>query len=215
VFALVYASAGACLVWWGPIWWQGMHERLRVDIQDAGRPLQDPLAYVQQHLVELGWWLLPWTLVVGLAVIMGHWIQHGPLWLPDRLRWDLGRVDPAAGLQRVASPACLAKFVLGLIKTTLLIALAVWLLREPWRQWHLISSAEPARLAAQATRLLLRFAAGLGLGLLVWGGIDFTWQLYLHERKLRMTSEDQREEVKAVHNDVTAARRQNAGRAGK
>jgi flagellar biosynthetic protein FlhB len=215
VFALVYAACGALLASCGPIWWRGMHERLRVDIQAAGRPLPDPLAHVQEHLVQLGWWLLPWTLVVCLAVIVGHWVQHGPLWLPDRLRWDLGRVDPAAGLSRIVSPACLANFVLGLIKSTLLIALAVWLLREPWREWRAMSSAEPAQLAAQMSTSLLRFAAGLGMGLLIWGGVDFAWRLYLHERKLWMTPEDQREEVRAVHNDVTAARRHNSKRGGK
>jgi type III secretion protein U len=207
VFALVYAAVALTVVAFGPILWRMFGERLRHDLSAAGDPLIDPLAFLQLWIVQGLWWVFPWVLAMGLAAGLGHWLQHGPLWLPDQARWDLERLNPARGLQRLIQPANVLGLLFGTAKLVILCALAGWLLRANWNALLSLSLADAELLAPRAALLLARCGAWLGTALLVWGALDFAWQLFRYERGLRMSPEELREEVQSVHNDVASPRR--------
>ncbi len=206
VFAMVYASTGGMVLLYGPTWFTQIRERLRQQLTAASGPMTDPLYHLQHTLVQLGWWLLPWLLVIVVAAIVGHWVQHGPLWLPHRLQPDWGRLSPGRGVQRLLRPQGLATFFLSVSKISILGGLVAWLVFQQWDILMQLSSGAFEDSVHAGTTLLGRCAACLGIGLLIWGGVDFAWQLFQHERDLQMTPEELREEVKAVHNDVSAAR---------
>jgi flagellar biosynthetic protein FlhB len=212
VLALMYAACGVTLLMLGPVWLSGWTERLQRDVRSAAQPLADPLDHLRSQLLQVGWCLLPWLLGLPVVVVLAHWIQHGPLWLPQRLSWDPARVDPLRGVQRILRARSLAELLLAVVKISVFAALAVWLLEEHWVRILQLTAIADESWARAAARLLCDVAAWLGVGLLVWGGIDFAWRLFQHERELRMSPEEPREDVRAVHNHVSDPRPANRSR---
>jgi flagellar biosynthetic protein FlhB len=208
----MYAACGAILVGAGPVLVDGLCERLRSDIQSAAQPLDNPLDSLQQYVVQIGWWLMPWLVALPVVVVLAHWVQHGPLWLPERTGWDFARIDFVLGTQRVFRARSLGSLGLGLMKIGLLSGLAIWMLREHWPRLLQLSTIAGLAWGPAAASLLFGLGAWLGVGLLIWGGIDFAWQLYQHERDLRMSPEELRDDVRAVHNHVSDARPRQATR---
>jgi flagellar biosynthesis protein FlhB len=206
VFALTYAACGAALLVLGPALINGLMERLRGDLDSAWQPMANPLDHLRSYLIQIGWWLMPWLMALPVVAALAHWVQHGPLWLPERIAWDFARVDAARGTQRVFRVRLLGDLILGLLKIAMLSALACWLLREHWPRILQLTVITGPAWGAAAAHLLFDVAAWLGVGLLVWGGIDFAWQLFQHERELRMTPQEQREDLRAIHNHVSDPR---------
>lgn len=213
VFAIVFAASSVTLAAFGPLWFARFQESLKTTFVSAGKPLADPVARLQQETVQFGWMVLPFVVVTAMAVVIAHWVQHGPLWLPSRPQPDVSRLNPATGLLRLVRAGTLADVLMAIAKIGVLLSLGVWLVRQQWPSWVQLGSLDSARLGTTAGRLLLRYGAYLGTTLIVWGGIDLAWHLFQHERKLKMTPDELRDEVKAVHNDVldVARRRQSRG----
>jgi flagellar biosynthesis protein FlhB len=206
VFALMYAAGGAMLLACGPLWWSGLSEWFVSDVRAAVEPISDPLDYLRERMLRLGWWLFPWLMGLPVVVVLAHWIQHGPLWLPQRLCWNPARVDPLVGAQRLIRARLIVEVLLAVMKISLLGALVVWLFGSYWTRLLRLTVVPPTAWAPSAARLSCDVAAWLGVGLLVWGGIDFAWRLFQHERDLRMSPEELREDVRAVQNHVSDPR---------
>lgn len=183
-----------------------MSEWLKADVRAAAEPLRDPVDHLRARMMWIGWWLLPWLVSIPVVAVLAHWIQHGPLWLPQRLCWNPARVDPLIGAQRLIRPRSIVELLLAVAKIGWLAALAVWLFGKHWTRLLQLTALPQGAWAPAAARLVCDVAAWLGVGLLVWGGVDFAWRLFQHERDLRASPEDEREDVRAVHNHVSDRR---------
>jgi flagellar biosynthetic protein FlhB len=144
---------------------------------------------------------LPFGGVVLAAALLAPLLLHGWLFSPGAAAPDIDRLDPLAGLQRMFSWNSLAELVKSLLKAGLLTATAVWV---GWKLgWEVVSlGGMPLESALEHTTRLagISFLALLA-ALAVVVAIDVPYQIWSFRRKLRMTREELRQEMKETEGD--------------
>ncbi len=139
--------------------------------------------------------------VISVAGVIGHVIQHPPLWTGEKMKPDLSKLSPGKGLARMFG----ANGWMNLLKSILkMCAVAGAMMYAVWPEATAITEAgrlDPAGLLtmtqAIAGRLLL--AAIVIIGLIA--GMDFLWQRFSFMQRMRMSRRDVREEVKQQEGD--------------
>lgn len=138
------------------------------------------------------------AIVAALAANLG---QTGFLISASPLAFQWARLNPARGIQRIVSRQGAFSVGRSLLKLALVLAVAGWFL---WGRW-------PDALCLAHTSAL---GAGAGMASLIWGLLlrvalalvvvalgDYVFQRREHERKLRMTRHELKEEYKRTEGD--------------
>jgi flagellar biosynthetic protein FlhB len=115
---------------------------------------------------------------------------------PLALNWS--RLDPVAGVQRMFSLRGLIELLKSLARVAVVATVAIIVLRSQWREFQLLGT-EPVR-AAVAHALSLAGVALIALGgaLGLIAAVDVPLALWQHQRALRMSRDEIREESKDV-----------------
>ncbi len=142
--------------------------------------------------------------VLAAAVVAGVGVtlmQTGIVFSTKPLSPDLGRIDPIKGAARVFSLRAIANLIKSLLKVTAVgwvayVTLAGHIAEFPL-YLHLPLSTALARTAAILQVLLLRCF----LVFVVVGAADFVYERSEHEKKLKMTRRELKEELKESEGD--------------
>ncbi|MGA2619051.1 MAG: flagellar biosynthesis protein FlhB [Thermoguttaceae bacterium] len=164
----------------------------------------------QRTVFGLARYLLPIFGLLMTAAVAANFFQVGFLFLPEKLAFDLTRLDPLAGLGRIFSLANLARLVFSLGKM-LLIAGVAWLSLYKEREKILgLTAAGVPEIALYLTQLLAWTGVKIALALVALAAADYGFQRWKFERDLRMTPQEIREEMKNLEGNpqVTARRKQ-------
>ncbi|MCK8782771.1 EscU/YscU/HrcU family type III secretion system export apparatus switch protein [Roseomonas sp. NAR14] len=184
-----------------------------ISLPTAGQSLLRELRGVLERSHELDWrsgavealfLLLRITLPVlgaaALGAVASTLLQTGMLVSARGLKPDFGRLNPLAGLKRLLGPDHLVEFGRTLLKLAM-VAGAVWqALGSPGVLQSVLHQSPGGLLGAlgeEARRLLL---AVLG-AFLVLAGIDVFWVRLRLLRRLRMSREDLRQEMRDSEGD--------------
>lgn len=210
IFALVFAAAGGGLAWKGPELLKWLAHDLKNGLRDAATSTRDPWDLVEQctQLTAHGiHYLAPLLLFIMLASVAGHWIQHGPLWLPQKLTLDFSQLSLARGWNRLGSGAQPIRFALGIFRIAAM-AGVTWY----WWRAHLETMAALAHLPShllvrQASHWILHLMACYAGVLLLLGAIDFGFRVWRREQSLMVSSVEERDEIHEVRSDGRRKRR--------
>ena len=146
--------------------------------------------------------LLGPLLIVIMAVGVGaHVAQIGFLVSSKALTPKLGRINPLSGFKRFVSLRGLVELVKNLAKIGL-IGYIVWRTIEVESDQLLNLTNHDAQVVfAFALMLMFRIFVRVALILLVLAILDYAYQHYDHEKKLRMTKQEVKEEYKQTEGD--------------
>ncbi|MDF1504246.1 flagellar type III secretion system protein FlhB [Roseisolibacter sp. H3M3-2] len=120
------------------------------------------------------------------------------------------RIDPSKGIKKIVGTQTAVELVKSLLKLAI-VGWAVWsVLRTAW--------PEITVLGAQPPRAMLEVARKYGLGMLTKAGFaylalaaaDYGWQVFQHEKQLRMTKEEVKQEMKNQEGDPMVKQRMRA-----
>jgi flagellar biosynthesis protein FlhB len=154
--------------------------------------------------------VLPILALVMLAGILSNLLQVGFLFLPDKVAFDLSRLDPLKGLGRIFSLTNSVHLVFGLFKIAVIVTVAYLSL---WGQREKIlglSGQSIPEIALFFCQILLWTAMKIAGALLVLALLDYGFQWWKHEQDLKMTTQEIREELKNLEGNpqIVARRRQ-------
>jgi flagellar biosynthetic protein FlhB len=143
----------------------------------------------------------PLLLLLVLAGIASALLLNGWLFSFKPLLPDWGRIDPLKGLTRILSWHGVMEMLKAIAKTVVVGGVAVWVI------WH--NSGAVLSLAAEPLGAgMAHLVQLLGTSFLIMAGsmafvvaIDIPVQIWDHERKLRMTREEVRQENKETEGD--------------
>lgn len=189
----------AGLRWFGPYMAGEIAALLRWGLTgpEAGE-LREPSLYA--HMAVAGTALLRAVLPVGLlAVFAGiavNLAQVGFVFSAEPLKFDLSRINPAAGLKRLFSGYALVELVKGVVKVAGVGYVVYGLLRAEQAKLVALIDAGIEEIVRVVANLASTVALRAGAVLLVLAGFDYLFQRWQHERGLRMSREELREEFK-------------------
>jgi flagellar biosynthetic protein FlhB len=158
---------------------------------------------------KLGGYLLPMLGLLLIVAIGANLGQVGFLWLPQKLALDLGRISPLRGAGRLFSLSNLMRLVFGLFKVAVVVGVAVYSLWDKFDQILALGSLELSQAALFVTQTTLWTCFKIAGALLALAIGDYAYQRWRHERELRMTPQEVREEMKTLQGDpqIIARRR--------
>lgn len=151
--------------------------------------------------------LLPFLALLFVLSVVASIAQTGPLVTWKRLKPDLTKLSPLNGLKRIASLDSLHKLFLSLIKLAFVLTVAWVTIRGMLRQMIESSGMEPAALLALCGQLMFTLALRIVLVLLVLGLVDYFYQRWQTEKKLKMTKQEVKDELKRMEGDPIVRQR--------
>ncbi|MEW6252127.1 MAG: flagellar biosynthesis protein FlhB [Planctomycetota bacterium] len=160
----------------------------------------------------LGPWLLrtarlaaevlgPFLALLVVVTIAATAAQSGMLLTFKKLVPRADRLDPVAGLKRLASGEVLSRFALGLLKVAAVAGLAYFTFAGQLGRVLVAGAVEPQALFGVGAEAVYDLALRLAAALLVLGLVDYAITRWRHERQLRMTKQEVREELKKMEGD--------------
>lgn len=144
-------------------------------------------------------WCLQWA--VGFAQTGFHWRMDAL-----ELKWD--RLSLEQGWGRIASGASIQKLALTTFKLLLVVGLIGWCVTLDWPVIRTLGRL-PLRQGLVNTSLIVsRTMLWLGVAMLIVGLADYAYQLWKHERQLKMTREELKQEGREEQGDPQIKSRQ-------
>ena len=198
---LLLSNAGVWIQNWTSQSWSTAGSQLSIETSELTTQLQNltGLTFVA---------LAPLMLLLLIIGICSHWIQTGPLFLPQKAAPDLERLGPGNWRQKMFSLQGLAFLIVGIPKT--FVALGV-LGASSWyhrNQFFELASYPANVLVRNLFSLVLTIVLHVALALLIASLSDY-WLRYLgHRRRLRMTDQQLRDELRMQNGDPQVRARQ-------
>lgn len=145
--------------------------------------------------------LAPLFLTIFVMAIVANYVQAGFLFTGELLKPKFSKLDPIKGMKRIFSMRSLMEFFKSIMKLIIigyLVYSTLWGEKDQLAGLSRISVEEAFYFTADITMNLgIKIAAAL----LVLAVLDFLYQRYEHEKNLKMSKQDIKDEYKKIEGD--------------
>lgn len=144
--------------------------------------------------------LFPFIILL-CAAFMGPFIQVGPLFAPEAIKPQLSKISIMKGFKRLFSLRSLMEFAKGLMKISIVSIVSVIILYPYFDRFeHLIDS--PIDVVLEELQVLvIMLLIGVLIVMTVIAGIDLVFQQNQHQKQMRMTKQEVKDEYKQTQGD--------------
>lgn len=162
--------------------------------------------------LELGKAFGPMLAVIFLVPIAVHLVQTRFLFHVDSAAADLDRVNPVAGMQRMISATHSRRTGLGMVAAVVMVAMTSRYFYGNCDAILGMMAMEVGAMAVFLCRSLAILIAQIAGALCVVAACDYAMAWWRHERSLRMTTQEMRDELRSQEGDPQTAARRRARR---
>jgi flagellar biosynthesis protein FlhB len=143
------------------------------------------------------------------AALIGGLAQVGGRPTPQALKPDFRRINPVSGLRNLLGPNLIFEALKAVLKVSVVGAVAALTLLPGMTNLAATVGIPPGALASIAGHRALGVAQHAAMAYVAIGLIDYAWKRFRHERQLRMTKQEVKDEVRqyGVSGEVKAALR--------
>jgi flagellar biosynthesis protein FlhB len=165
-------------------------------------PYQNISGHVFHHIAfdTLKILALPFVLLF-IAALGSHFLQHKFVISSKALEFDLTKLSPFEGLKRLFSLKAFVDFIQNLIKITIVSVVVITLLRQNISFFEHVLFMEPIAILKQSSAMLLKIMIGVLSVLFLIAAADYLFQYFERLRKLKMSREEIKEEMKESQGD--------------
>jgi flagellar biosynthetic protein FlhB len=178
---------------------------LKNTIEGAFTHLDDTQLSVPLVMQHGGRMLLALAQAVGplilTAMLLGTVVnlaQTGPIWAPTALQPDFNRLNPLTGFQRFVSTQALVTLAKSLYKLGIIGYIAFVTIRSSYPQLVMTTRLDVPQAVSLVGDVAYRMAVRVTVAMLVLAALDYFYQRYTHEKSLRMTKEEVKQEFKQL-----------------
>jgi len=195
--ALVLGATGASLIW-------ALDATMRRSfgaIADAPSTSADFFATLIQAMMLPSWALVPCFVGVPVAAALVQFAHVGPLFSFEALAWQPERLDPFQGLLKLVKPDRWVDLVKTLAKVGLISLTAWWAFRSDLPLVLGLAGASLGDSLSVLGSVILRVVAAVLGVIAIIAVADVMIQGQRHEKQLRMTQREVREDLKQAEGD--------------
>jgi flagellar biosynthetic protein FlhB len=202
--AVLLVGAMLCLRWLGPRMFAALYEAMRAHLTVAD-PSSAARIEVAPLVLSIGMTVLfaAGPVMIGVMVLgaISNFVQVGFLFTTEPLELNLGKVSPLAGVSRILSSRTLVQLAMNLVKLALVGVVAYAAVKGRMNQIIVAMDVGGWRQVALLSTMVYQIGLELAITLLVIGLFDYAWQRWRHEKDLRMTKEEVKEELRRMEGD--------------
>ncbi|WP_096435395.1 flagellar biosynthesis protein FlhB [Alteribacter populi] len=143
----------------------------------------------------------PIMFVAMIGAILSNYMQVGFLVAPEAIKMKLSKIDPIKGFKRIYSVRALVEFLKSMLKISLVGLVTftiIWVYMDDILKLSLYSVGEGVRMIGTLTVMM-----GLAVALLLvfLSILDYMYQKYDHEKNIKMSKQDVKDEHKKTEGD--------------
>jgi len=167
--------------------------------RDAGRAVGLALALA----------IVPFFALTMAGTLLPYLLQNAITIAPDRLMPKLANLSPSKGLKRIFGGRALFEFAKSLVKALVVAAIAFFVARPIYQRSVGYVSMDLVLLPEMLLRSVFAIMAGATLISVAIAGVDTPYQHWAHRRRMRMTLQEMRDDLRESEGDphVRARRR--------
>lgn len=151
--------------------------------------------------------------VLGAATaagVFGNVVQTGLLFAPSKLAPNFSKLSPAEGFKRLFGIDGLMNFLRAALKVTLVAGTAWWVLAPHLVDFQGLVGMSPGGVLSFSLGIVTQLMFSVLSLLAVLAVIDFVWQRQRFMERMKMTKEEQKEDMKQSDGDPHIKARQRA-----
>lgn len=180
--------------------------RLTMTVEEAARLLQ---SIAQLTAVSV----LPLMALTACGSLCVNVLQVGFVWSTEALQPNFARINPMSGFGRIFSLSSVVKLGGSIAKIILVASIAYLYLTAHQAEFLSLSQQAASVILATLGRCVVELGFYLALTLISLAILDYGYQYWQHERDLRMTKQEIRDEMKDMDgNPQMRARRREVHR---
>ena len=142
------------------------------------------------------WMLVPFILLMVLVAIVSPMLLGGWSFSTQAMAPKLSKLNPVSGIKRMFSMNALVELIKALAKFALVVAMAVGFLYAVFPRVVGLGVEAKNLALMHSAELIIEAFIFVSLSLLVVAAIDVPFQLWNHNRQLKMTKQEVKEEYK-------------------
>lgn len=151
---------------------------------------------IQGLIVQGIWMITPFLLLMALIALLSPMLLGGWSFSAKAMAPKLSKLNPVKGIKRMFSAKALLELFKALAKFVLVISIAAFFLYSIFGE-VLALGVEPLKIAfAHAGEIIVHAFIFVSLSLIIIASIDVPFQLWDHNRQLKMTKQEVKEEFK-------------------
>lgn len=145
--------------------------------------------------------MAPVILVAVITALVGSFLQHPPVVSGEKLKPQLSKISPTTGLGRIFSVMGMVDFGKGVLKVVVMSVAAAMIVWPNLPYLETLVALEPLGGLVAAQREILRVLIGVLIILALIATADVLFQRFEHHRKLRMSRQEVKDEMKQSEGD--------------
>ncbi len=206
--AVLLLSSFIALALLGPGIWRTLLAITRTGLgMDSATRLDEVMPFAGAVAVESFRRLLPFLIILFFAILLSVFAQVGFLFTWKPLMPSLSKISPLSGFKRLFSIRSVMMAVSSFGK--LLVVGTVAYLTIMWSAPAIINAVTFGfpEIFSLSSSFVFDLGMRLAAALLILALLDLAWQRYKHERDMRMTKEEVKDELRSMDGDPQIKRR--------
>ncbi|ADB48505.1 flagellar biosynthesis protein FlhB [Conexibacter woesei] len=139
----------------------------------------------------------PVAAVCAIAGIVANLGQVGLKPSAEALKPQAQRINPLSGARNVFGPRMFFEGAKSIVKVAVIGVIVAMAVAPKMTELSATVGASPGQLAAELVSLVLSISQRAAIAYLVIGAIDYAYQKYTHEKQLRMSMQDVKDEFRS------------------
>lgn len=137
-------------------------------------------------------------LIVGVAI---NYMQVGFLFTPKKMKFDLKKLNLVEGFKKIFSKRALFDMIKTLIKLTIIIAVSYVSMRNAISKVSIYIHMDIYESMKHALSILIAIMTNILIGLAANSIIDYIFQWFEYEKKIKMSKQEIKDELKNTEGD--------------
>ncbi len=165
------------------------------------------LATANYAAVTMARYVLPVLLIAWAVAILMNVMQIGILFSPQAIQPKLSKINPLNGFKRIFGLSGLVKVLMDTMKVAIVVTVSVLTIKQYNDRILVMPYLTALQGMAELGRMMVDLAIRVLAVLLLLALLDFVYQKWKHQRDLRMTKQEVKDEMKQSDGDPEVKRR--------
>jgi flagellar biosynthetic protein FlhB len=145
--------------------------------------------------------VLPMAGILWFAGVASTLMQVGFINNEEAIEFNLKKIDPAEGLKRLLSMRSFVEGGKAVIKVSIVAVIVYFIFQSEIYQIPKLATFEMQQIISYTNKLLFKLVGGVGIFMAIVAALDFFYQRWDLEQKMRMTKQEVKEEHKSREGD--------------
>lgn len=164
-------------------------------------PMGKMIELFRATVIDAALILLPVVIGIMLVGVFANVIQFGFLLSAKPLEPKLEKINPVSGAKRLLSVRSIVELVKNLFKIAIIAAVAYITIKGEFKTILSLATASVGAIWMYLLTVGFKIVLRVALVLIVLAILDYAYQRYEHEKKMKMTKQEVKEERKQMEGD--------------